>query len=364
MALGAVAPAHAAVGYRGQTCKSQTLIIIGSFSMNKPAGTVNGDVMVATLRSTSFIAFNFTTPSGWTEIAGTSDPDAKLYYKVAGAAEPGSYTFASVLGLTATMVGSIVSFSGVDTAAPIADSAKSTGSGTNVTLPSVTATRNGSMLYSNVTSAATTSSSFISGLTGACDQAGGGVTVANAYNAVSAGVITGVTDTLSSNTSWIAQSLVMQPLSLCATGGLTLTSPGAITFPATTLNGSDRTINTTGTLSVSDMTDTAAGWNLSATSTTFTTGVYTLPTNATTITGVAATAGATNCGLPATATTTFPISLPAGAVAPAATKIYSNSLGNGLGMANLAYTFALALKANAHVGNYSSTWTFTLSSGP
>ncbi len=137
---------------------------------------------------------------------------------------------------------------------------------------------------------------------------------------------------------------MLQPSSPCTTGGLTLSSPGSISFPSTALNGADRTVNTTAVLSVSDMTDTAVGWNLSATSTTFTSGANTLPTNATTITGVSIAAGATNCGMPATSSTAFPITLPAGTSAPAATKIYSDQLGAGIGIADLTYTFALALR--------------------
>ncbi|MBO9534339.1 MAG: hypothetical protein J7513_15305, partial [Solirubrobacteraceae bacterium] len=321
------------------------------------------DLMIATVRSTAFLSFNFTTPSGWTEIAGVSDNDAKLYYRVAGASEPGSYTFASVLGVTATMVGSIVAYSGVDPADPIASSAKSTGSGASVTLPAGTATRNGSVVYTNITSAATTTSTF-GALTDACDQAGGGVTVANAWSAISAGPVSGLTASLSSSTSWIAQTLVLQPASLCATGGLTLTAPSSISFGATVLDGTNKTATGSGTFAVSDMTDTAAGWNLTGTSTQFTNGAVTLPANATTITGLSINAGGTNCGLPSTTTTTFPMSLPAGPTAPAAVKIYSDSVGAGLGIAQLQYGFSLALPGNTRVGTYTSTWTFTLGSGP
>lgn len=359
----AATPAHAAVAYRNQTCKSQTFLILGSFSMNKPAGVVSGDVLVATMRVSSFLSFNFSTPSGWTELAD-SDTNAKLYYKVAGGSEPASYNFGSMIGLGATMVGTIVAFSGVDNTTPFADSGKTTGSGTSVSIPSVTAVRNGSMAYSNVTSGATASSTFSGLLTDACDTASGGISVANAYASMAAGATTSLTDTLSSNTSWVAQALMLQPASLCATGGLSLTVPSTVSFPSTALDGTDKTATTTGTLAVSDMTDTAVGWNLSATSTRFTTGTYNLANTATTITGVSITAGGTNCGLPATSSTVFPITLPAGVSAPAATKIYSDGVGNGLGIANLAYSFSLGLPANTHIGTYTSTWTFTLASGP
>lgn len=359
----APAPAGAAVAYRQQTCKSQTFLILGSFSMNKPAGVVNGDVMIATMRVSSFLSFNFSTPSGWTEISSISDNSAKLYYKVAGGAEPGSYNFGSMIGLGATMIGSIVAFSGVDTASPIGDTAKSTGSGSSVSLPVVTATRNGSMHYSNVTTSSSPGSTFLS-QTDACDTSAGGISVANGYVGVNAGDATSFTDSLTSSASWVAQSLVLQPASLCATGGLTLTPPSTVSFPSTALDGTDRTATTNATLAVSDMTDTAVGWNLTATSTRFTSGGNSLSNTATTITGVSVTAGGTNCGMPVASGTTFPMTLPAGAVAPAATKIYSASAGSGLGIANLDYAFALSLPANTKIGTYTSTWTFTLASGP
>lgn len=359
----APAPAGAAVAYRQQTCKSQTFLILGSFSMNKPAGVVSGDVMIATMRVSSFLSFNFSTPAGWTEITSISDNNAKLYYKVAGGSEPASYNFGSMIGLGSTMVGTIVAFSGVDTSNPIADTAMTTGSGSSVALPAVTTTRNGSMKYSNVTTSSSPGSTFLS-QTDACDINGGGVSVANGYVALNAGETPSLTDSLTSSTSWVAQSLILQPASLCATGGLTLTAPGTVSFPSTALDGTNRTATTNATLAVSDMTDSALGWNLTATSTRFTSGADTLSTTATTITGVSVTAGATNCGMPVAGSTTFPITLPAGAVAPPATKIYSASLGSGLGIANLAYTFALAVPANTKIGTYTSTWTFTLASGP
>lgn len=359
----APAPAGAAVAYRQQTCKSQTFLILGSFSMNKPAGVVSGDVLIATMRVSSFLSFNFSTPAGWTEIASISDNNAKIYYKVAGGSEPASYNFGSMIGLGSTMVGTIVAFSGVDTSNPIGDTGISSGSSSTVSLPVVTATRNGSVKYSNVTTSSSPGSTFLS-QTDACDINGGGVSVANGFLTVNAGDSSSLTDSLTSSTSWIAQSLILQPASLCATGGLTLSAPGTVSFPSTALDGTNRTATTNATLSVSDMTDTALGWNLTATSTRFTSGANTLPNTATTITGVSVTAGATNCGLPVAGSTAFPMTLPAGAVAPAAAKIYSSTLGTGLGIANLAYTFALAVPANTKIGTYTSTWTFTLASGP
>jgi len=98
-----------------------------SLSINKPTGTVAGDVMIAAVTSTpSTIAI--TPPSGWILIQSQQQPAAtssvlSTYYHVAGATEPTSYTWILTNG-HAGAVGGIVTYSGVDNAAPIDASAK------------------------------------------------------------------------------------------------------------------------------------------------------------------------------------------------------------------------------------------------
>jgi hypothetical protein len=60
----------------------------------------------------------------------------------------------------------------------------------------------------------------------------------------------------------------------------------------------------------------------------------------------------------------YPYTLPAGATAPTATKIFSAAANTGLGNQTATLVFQLAIPANAFAGNYSSTWTYTLGSGP
>ena len=60
----------------------------------------------------------------------------------------------------------------------------------------------------------------------------------------------------------------------------------------------------------------------------------------------------------------YPYTLPAGASAPAATKLYSASAGTGMGAQTLTPTWTLTIPSSAHVGSYSSTWTLSLVSGP
>jgi len=76
-------------------------------------------------------------------------------------------------------------------------------------------------------------------------------------------------------------------------------------------------------------------------------------------------------GLPAAATTatatsniSFPYTLPAGSTAPTATKLYNAAANTGLGNQTVAGTIRVAVPANAYAGTYTSTWTFSLVSGP
>ncbi len=121
---------QAAAGLKGPYCEGKT---VGSdanhgvvfalrptgLRINVPAGTVAGDVMVASIAvqpSTIVI----TAPAGWTlvrnntQAAGSSSRMA-TYYRVATAGEPASYlwTFSGAASTGAT--GGIISFSGVDT---------------------------------------------------------------------------------------------------------------------------------------------------------------------------------------------------------------------------------------------------------
>ncbi len=145
-------------------------------------------------------------------------------------------------------------------------------------------------------------------------------------------------------------------------------TPGAVTFPATTLNGQNKTVTFQQPLDIADATGSGAGWNITATSTTFkTTGGNTLPTNATT---VASAPAAPTCDTNVTCTqggatsVTFPYSLPAAATAPNATKLYNAPANTGMGDQTASPTWTLAIPGNAYSGNYTSTWTLSLVSGP
>ena len=93
-----------------------------SLTINVPAGTVANDVMVATIAVRPNTVL-ITPPAGWTTLSTIAQAVATaneqvIYYRVAGAAEPASYTWLFESAHTGA-AGSIVSYSGVDTATPI-----------------------------------------------------------------------------------------------------------------------------------------------------------------------------------------------------------------------------------------------------
>ncbi len=146
-------------------------------------------------------------------------------------------------------------------------------------------------------------------------------------------------------------------------------TPAAVAFPAVTLDGTNQTATQTQAFDVSDATGTNSGWNITATSTTFTASGHTLPDDATTIQAAPTLAcdASSSCTL-ATNAVSYPYALPAAAVAPTATKMFTAAANTGMGNQTLTPTWTLSVPADAWAGGagtpYQSTWTFTLVSGP
>lgn len=149
----------------------------------------------------------------------------------------------------------------------------------------------------------------------------------------------------------------------CASGGLSFTPPASLSWPSTTLNGRDQSISTPLTLSPSDQTGSGAGWNLTATSTTFTSGGHTLPTTASQITAASASSLSGTCSLPVNQIA-YPVTIPAAASSPTPVKVFDAAASTGAGPSTVALTANLNVPGNARVGTYTSTWTLTLASGP
>jgi len=160
--------------------------------------------------------------------------------------------------------------------------------------------------------------------------------------------------------------------SVTLTGGslafINSTPAASLTFPGTTLNGTNQAVTATLPFDIGDATGSGAGWDVTATSTTFTSGTHTLPTTATTIQAApTATCDATATGCTtATTTVTYPYSLPAATTAPTATKIFNASANTGMGNQTFTPTWTLTIPASAVASAtpYTSTWTFSLVSGP
>jgi MSHA biogenesis protein MshQ len=124
----------------------------GTVTVNKPAGTVSGDLMLAAIATAYKDSATISAPAGWTLVRfsdkTSGDPANRLYtyYKVAGGSEPASYGW-SFSGDHDGAVGFIASFIGVDTASPIdASAAQTTGSSVSHIAPTVTTTVAGDML--------------------------------------------------------------------------------------------------------------------------------------------------------------------------------------------------------------------------
>jgi hypothetical protein len=143
-----------------------------------------------------------------------------------------------------------------------------------------------------------------------------------------------------------------------------VSAPGNISFSAT-LNGSDQTVTSNQGLDVGDATGSGAGWNITATSTTFTTGTLNLSTSATTVTSAPTVAcdASTTCTV-ATNSISYPYTLPAGGTAPTATKVFNAAANTGLGDQTVTVPWKLSVPAGTRAGTYTSTWTISLVSGP
>jgi hypothetical protein len=142
-----------------------------------------------------------------------------------------------------------------------------------------------------------------------------------------------------------------------------VSTPSNVIFAAT-LNGLDQTPTDHETFDVGDA-GSGTGWNLTATSTTFTTGTQPLATSATTANGAPTDACDTSatCTL-ATNAITYPYTLPAAATPPTATKLFNSAMNTGMGNQTVTPTWKLNIPANTLAGTYTSTWTISLVSGP
>jgi len=114
--------------------------------LNKPAGTTQGDLLLAVVAHQVGQYRSMTAPTGWTAVPNTDWADGNnarihAWYKFAGNSEPSTYTFTLTGGSGQDTSGGMLALSGVRQTAPIdASGGQSNGpnSSTAVTAPSIT----------------------------------------------------------------------------------------------------------------------------------------------------------------------------------------------------------------------------------
>ncbi|XXY45932.1 cell wall anchor protein [Sorangium sp. So ce269] len=113
---------------------------VTSLAVARPAGVVQGDVLLARIANRDHVEAVIAPPAGWTLLRSDQSAAAIrswVLWKVASGAEPASYSFG--FDVSANLAGSIVAFSGVDTANPIdAVSGQKNGNSASLAAPPVT----------------------------------------------------------------------------------------------------------------------------------------------------------------------------------------------------------------------------------
>jgi len=145
-------------------------------TINKPPGTVAGDVMIASVAVT-LSTITIAPPTGWMpirEVVQGSATSSRLatFYRIAGPAEPASYTWTFSGGAHSGAVGGILTFSGVDNSTPIDDElGNATASSISHTAPAVTTTQPEAMLVTIHELTSSRTWTFPGGMTEAVDVA-------------------------------------------------------------------------------------------------------------------------------------------------------------------------------------------------
>jgi hypothetical protein len=161
------------------------------------------------------------------------------------------------------------------------------------------------------------------------------------------------------------QAATVTPQGTVSGSVLSATTSTTPSFTAN-LDSGDSTQTYTVPVALQDTRGTGAGWNLTVTSTTFSTGggsPKTLSTSASSLTGVTSSCASGTCTNPSNAQT-YPIAVPAGGTAPTAVKFFNTTANNGMGIFTITPTIAVTVPQNAYAGTYSSTVTLSVVSGP
>jgi hypothetical protein len=342
----------------------------GGVTLTLPAASTAGTLLVATLAGQNNATF--TGPGApWVFAArvGRTNDRAEVWYYPNN---PGGITSAGTFtnGGTSFTAGQVSEWSGVATSSPLDPIGTSTAaSGTSLAVTTSAATTlAGDLVVTSFSEALGTAATatFTPGTSWTNLGNTGASSIRWHYAAdYRLGMAAGtVSETQTSNRSgtWAGAIAAFKPL-VCSGGALTLPAPSAVSFPSVTLTGLDQTKTAASQLNPNDATGSGSGWNIQGTSTTFTSAGSSLPTTATSLTSASVTAGSGTCSLP-TNSASYPITLPAATTAPPAVKLYNAAANTGGGSLILVLNFALSVPANARSGTYSSSWTFSIASGP
>ncbi len=216
-------------------------------------------------------------------------------------------------------------------------------------------------------------SASVSPGTSSCTPSGTSCGISNLTNGVTYTI--SVSTVASTGTSAASTATVVP-------GGLAMTAPSSLGWSLTD-TGVNRSVVDTNSgdqqLTVAD--SASAGWHVTFTATTLTTGTHSLPDTGTiavtaSTSSVSSTAAPSascaggSCTLP-TNTTTYPVQVNTASSSPPVYTIYDTSSGTGVDEVTLGGSTAanpigwwINVPASAHAGSYTSTITFNLVSGP
>jgi hypothetical protein len=190
--------------------------------INKPTGVVANDILYAII-SYFTSATTVTAPSGWVQVGSTfvgSSYACRFYRKVAGGSEPVSYTW--TFGASQAANGSIYRYDSTDTTTPEDASSQSNGTGTSITINSVTPATTGAVQIALMSNLNGPYGSAPAGWT--LDHTDGGASngVSHRNATLTAGTPSGsASQSLTGGSSeWVCLSIALKPLN----SGTTMTA--------------------------------------------------------------------------------------------------------------------------------------------
>jgi hypothetical protein len=334
-----------------------------SLTLTPPTGIAAGDVLVATLAAAG--TGTVTAPSGWTAIQNVTSGTVMrhaTWFRVATSSEPASYQWA--LTSSRAAAGAIAAYRGANATVPIDASATGTGASGNAIAPAVTTSSSNDLAIAAVGFATATTVTPAATTTERYDRSSsGGATAEGAdFTQAAAGTTSANTAVpLSASSRWASATIALRDAAQATLQASTAAAPSF----AANLDSGDQVPTYTAPLSILDTrTGAGQGWNLTITSTRFSSGSATLATTASSITAV--TSACANGGVCAAATNSiaYPVAVPAAATAPTAVKFYNAAAATGQGGFTITPTIAVNVPQNSFRGTYTSALTISVVSGP